>query len=52
MTWISTEEAAALLNNDAADFTPEKFDEVYEKVWDDHHEYVGTGGESTTDTDT
>ena len=63
VTWLSTEEAAALLNNDAADFTPETFVEVYEKVWNDQHAYAeptSTGGESTnedeeeesTDTDT
>ena len=51
VTWISTEEAAALLNNDAADFTPESFDEIYEKVWNDHHAATSTGGESTNEED-
>lgn len=54
VTWLSKEEAAALLNNDAADFTPEKFVEIYEKVWNDHHAYAeptSTGGESTNEED-
>jgi len=54
ITWVSKEEAAALLNNDATDFTPETFDDIYEKVWNDHHAYAestSTGGESTEEED-
>jgi len=50
-TWVSKEEAANLLNANAADFTPAKFVEIYEKVWNDQHEYIGTGGESTNEED-
>lgn len=35
ITWVSTEEAARLANNNATDFTPETFDDIYEKVWND-----------------
>ena len=33
LTWISVDEAASLLNNNAADFTPEKFTDIYTEVW-------------------
>ena len=48
MTWISTEEAARLLNNNANDFTPEKFVQIYEKVWNDQHAYAAAQ-QTTTD---
>ena len=51
VTWISTEEAARLLNINATDFNPEKFDEIYEKVWNDHHAYAAAQ-QTSTDTDT
>lgn len=33
LTWISVDEAASLLNNNAEDFTPEKFTDIYAEVW-------------------
>ena len=50
ITWVSTEEAARLANNNATDFTPETFDDIYEKVWNDQHalqQPTSTEGEST-----
>lgn len=32
-TWIYVEEAASLLNNNADDFTPDKFTGIYTEVW-------------------
>ena len=49
ITWVSTEEAALLLNNNASEFTPEKFDEIYEKVWNINHSN-DADQQSTTDT--
>ena len=41
MAWVSTEEAARLVvNNNATDFTPETFDDIYEKVWNDQHAFA------------
>ena len=33
LSWISVDDAASLLNNDANDFTPEKFADIYSEVW-------------------
>jgi len=59
-TWVSTEEAARILNNNATDFTSEMFDKIYEKVWNDNHDATDTDestnkeeeGEEPTATDT
>ena len=45
-TWVSQEEAALLLNNNATDFTPERFIVIHEKVWNAIHY------NTTTNTDT
>ena len=51
-TWVSTEEAARLLNKNANDFTPEMFDEIYEEVWNDHHAANLAAAQQTTTTTT
>ena len=50
MTWVSSEEAALLLNNNASDFTPETFDEIYKKVWNDHHAFAAAAQQTTATT--
>ena len=37
-TWMTVEEVAQLLNTSTDEFTPEKFNQVYEDVWTKEHE--------------
>ena len=48
ISWISVDEAASLLGNDAEDFTPEKFTDIYAEVWSAHPPHA----ETIDDTDT
>ncbi len=41
-SWISVDEAANMLGNEADDFIPERFDEIYEEVWTSHAPHAAT----------
>ena len=49
VTWVSKEEAALLLNNNATEYTPETFVEIYEKVWNDEHNAVAAAQQTASD---
>ncbi|KAL7549219.1 hypothetical protein ACHAWF_012487 [Thalassiosira exigua] len=52
-SWISAEEMASFLNNEASDFTPEAFERIYKEVWAAHAPHVETlKDETTTDAET
>ena len=42
ISWIHVDEAASLLNNNAEDFTPEKFTDIYAEVWSAHLPHAET----------
>ena len=42
ISWTHVDEAASLLGNDAEDFTPEKFTDIYAEVWSAHPPHAET----------
>lgn len=38
ITWISVDKAASLLSQNATEFTPDAFNEVYKEVWSKNHQ--------------
>ena len=51
ISWIPVDEAASLLGNDAEDFTPEKFTDIYAEVWSAHPPHAETIDDTGADAD-
>ncbi|KAL7541200.1 hypothetical protein ACHAWF_008313 [Thalassiosira exigua] len=50
ITWISVDEAASLLSQNATEFTPDAFDEVYKEVWSKNHQLRSESSTQVEDT--
>ena len=48
ISWTHVDEAASLLGNDAEDFTPEKFTDIYAEVWSAHPPHAETINDTGT----
>ncbi|KAL7547745.1 hypothetical protein ACHAWF_011029 [Thalassiosira exigua] len=48
ISWISAEEMGSILNNNATDFTPEAFDDIYKEVWATHAPHAETLNDETS----